>query len=606
MATVLDDYEIVTDVPTPGGMGVVYRARRASGELTALKLIPLDRGGDTDAMVRSERRGAEVQRLLSQKDSHVPKVYDVGEKHGVFFIEMQYVAGEDLSTVIGRTGGLAPRDAAAIAFEVASFLDVAHNTVCDDEETSAGLVHSDLKPSNIRIVDGTGVKILDFGIARAGWHTATTNQFGSVPYMSPERIEGRIDRHVDYWALGVVLYEMLAGRLPYTVPDGPSHPERLQRLVLSRQPAPPLPATAPADLAAIVAKLLRPQLSARYQTAAEIKHDLDAFLHGRPPAAAREFVRPYEGDTIVVSRGTAAAPAAAAPRRGKRRRIAPFAGALLLTTLTIDACAVRNATSHLAAALSPPSALDPDAAWARYEGIRQWAFVPWSLRRVRPMVRDRLLRAADRVFADFRGDAPSVRAADWASARDWLEHAVALDSGDLAARARLACAAGHVLRIKAEGRRGDAQRDLILRDAIQQFENAARLDPAAPDAYLGLARVYSFGSVDFDRALAALTEAERRGQPIGRRGHAQLGDASRARGDRFRRSAATVRGLPEEPGYLRSAVRDYEQALAFYARARDFGLVAENMRVARRRLAQVRQRLADAEQSIERQEQEQP
>ena len=613
MPTVLDDYDIITEVPTPGGMGVVYRARRPDGEITALKLIPLGRTADSDAIVRSERRGAQVQRLLAQKDSHVPRVFDVGEKHGVFFIEMEFIAGEDLSAVLARRGTLPAHEAASIALEIASFLEAAHDTLCgDDGETPAALVHSDLKPSNIRVVDGTGeIKILDFGIAKAGWHTATTNQFGSVPYMSPERIEGRIDRHVDYWALGVVLYEMLTGRLPFSVAEGPSRPERLQQLIIGRCPPHPLPLRIPPALAAIVLKLLKSNRAARYQHASAIKADLAAFLAGKAPLALADLRQPYEGDTIVVARGVPLdlppplPPSSPAARRAalppplpiaRRRRVRRLIFTMAFLALTVDACAVRSASDRLTADLSAATPVDPDMAWQRYQGIRQWAFVPFTMIGVRPRVRAALVTAADRVLADFRRDEPTVRAADWQAARNWLERAVAV-GGDVGARARLACAEGHVLRIRAEVRRPDAERETTLRDAIAQFERAARLDPASPDPYLGLARIYSFAMLDFERASAALAEAARRGQPFGLRGHAQLGDASRARADRARRSAGAVRGLPEERSYLAGAAADYEQALAFYGKARGFGMVADNTRAIRRRLAQVRRRLMEIDES---------
>ncbi|HEY3162357.1 MAG TPA: protein kinase [Vicinamibacterales bacterium] len=520
--------------------------------------------------------------MLAERDRHVPRVYGFGEKHGVFFIEMEFIDGEDLSAMLERNGTLGPREAARIAYEVASFLQVAHaSTYGHFHLRPARLVHADLKPSNIRIARSTGeVKILDFGIARAGWQTQTLKQFGSVPYMSPERLEGRIDHHADCWALGVLLYEMLAGRHPFRVPGGPSQARELERLIVSRQPAPPLPSAIPLALQAIAEKMLRSDLAQRYQSAAEIKGELEAFLSGGSAAVTRAARRAYDGNTIVVTRRAHAPPAVHhIPRmpRGIATRLV-IAAALVLA---VDAYAVSRASSHLQEELNGRRAVDADSAWTRYERIERWALVPIGRSMLRASVKQKLIAAADRVLADFRRDQPLVRAGNWQSARSSLNKALALGA-DSATRARLLCAEGHLLRI-----------DGHLREAVERFQQAARLDDRSPDPYLGLARIYSTGLVDVDRLDDALTAAARRGQPLGRRGHAQMADAIRARADRLRQSAASARGQPDETSYLRTAVTQYERALAQYEQAIGFAAANDNARQVRSRLAQVRARLAE-------------
>jgi hypothetical protein len=259
----------------------------------------------------------------------------------------------------------------------------------------------------------------------------------------------------------------------------------------------------------------------------------------------------------------------------------------------INSCAVRRASRELVTDVRRGPGLNPDQAWNRYERIRRNAMFPVLAADAGAVVKDTLVAASDRVLIDFRADAPNVRAAAWETSRGWLEKALAVDDADSRVRARLSSVRAHILRIQAAARRNEAQRTALLRQAVQQFEEAARLDESTPDPWLGLARIYSVGLMDFERASRALAEAERRGQPLGLRGHAQLGDAIRSRADRFRQSAMSVRGLPEELNYLRAAVTDYQQALTYYDSARGFGLVAENVRIVRRRLAQAERRLAE-------------
>jgi len=268
--------------------------------------------------------------------------------------------------------------------------------------------------------------------------------------------------------------------------------------------------------------------------------------------------------------------------------------AIAVAAGAVDACVIRRASSDLAAVIEA-SSLDADKAWARYERLRRWAVVPRLLSEVQPPLKQALVAAADYVAADFRRDRPTVRASHWEAARDWLEKASSLGDFDPVTAAKLNVAEGHLLRIDGERVRNGPNRAATLRQAIQRFEEAARLDASAPDPYVGLARIYSYGIVDAARASEALAAAERRGHPIGRRGHAQLGDAMKSRADRVRLLAARVRERPEERLHLREAATDYERALGFYEKAPGFGDVADNVRATRARLGEVRRRLSRIE-----------
>jgi len=253
-----------------GGMATVFLATDpATGMDVALKQVAVGFDRDGHEILEAEQWGAELQSHFSEICDAVPKVYDSWQDGDYLYIAMEYVEGINLSEVLAKP--LARDRAVQIAIELCRFLEAAHAfTATIGGRTLTSLHHSDLKPRNIRITSSGHVKVLDFGIAKALSlsRKVTRNDFGSVPYLSPERLESNdIDAYSDLWALGVVFYEMLQGRQPFVASDT----RQLERRILSRVQPPAISDECPAPLQAIAAKLLAPQIADRYATAAAIR-----------------------------------------------------------------------------------------------------------------------------------------------------------------------------------------------------------------------------------------------------------------------------------------------------------------------------------------------
>jgi Serine/threonine protein kinase len=242
-------YEIVHEIGR-GGMAVVFFATDSrDGRPVALKLVPTGPDPDTQEVLEAERWGAKLQEQFCQISQNVPFVYEHGTEGGYFYIAMEYLDGRNLSEILAA-GALAPNRAVGIAIQLCRFLEAAHgfeSTI--DGRNLRSLLHGDLKPRNIRVRWADKVKILDFGIAKALSlsRKVTRSDFGSITYVSPERLEsGEIDTYSDFWAVGVLLYEMLAGLQPFRAPDT----RRLELRIRSLQPPEPLGPSCPPALQA--------------------------------------------------------------------------------------------------------------------------------------------------------------------------------------------------------------------------------------------------------------------------------------------------------------------------------------------------------------------
>ena len=253
-----------------GGMGVVYRAHDARlGRDVALKVLPCDLMKDEGARARLLN---EARTSSSLSYPHIAHVYDVGEDRGHMFFAMELIEGKSLREVIPR-GGLPLSTVCQYGEQIASALAYAHQH---------GIIHRDLKTSNVMITDDGMAKVLDFGLAKRIREerakdpdpglTATGMILGTPNYLPPEVLRGGpADARSDIWSLGVVLYEMASGRLPF---DGSSMAELAGAIM--NEPPNPLSGRVPTGIQMVIGRCLSKDPNARYRTAREVEAALEA------------------------------------------------------------------------------------------------------------------------------------------------------------------------------------------------------------------------------------------------------------------------------------------------------------------------------------------
>jgi len=265
-------YQIIEELGK-GGMGRVYKANdKEVHTKIALKLIKPEISSDPKTIERF-RNELKTARDISHKN--VCRMYDLNKEKGSYYITMEYVSGEDLKSFIHRAGQLTIGTAIKIAGQICDGLSEAHKL---------GVVHRDLKSNNIMIDKEGNVRIMDFGIARSLSGKGITGagvMIGTPEYMSPEQAEGKeVDQRSDIYSLGVILYEMVTGKVPF---EGET-PLGIAMKHKSELPKNPneLNSQVPEDLSHIILKCLEKDKEKRYQSAGELQSELEKIEKGIP------------------------------------------------------------------------------------------------------------------------------------------------------------------------------------------------------------------------------------------------------------------------------------------------------------------------------------
>jgi serine/threonine protein kinase len=336
---IIGNYQIVDELGR-GGMAVVYRAYQPSlNRYVAIKVLPPQLGFDQQFVKRFQR---EARAAAGLRHPNIVVIHDVGEQDGVYYIVMEYLEGYTLRQSIEEEGPLHLARAAHIVSQVAAALDYAHQQ---------GFVHRDIKPSNIFIGKDDHVTLTDFGIARAASETQQLTRtgmlMGTPEYMSPEQAEGSaVDHRTDLYALGVVLYQMLVGRVPFsgTTPHATLH------AVIYEPPPPPrqLNPGIPPAVEAVIVKAIAKQPQQRFQSGAELTSALRSAYSGQPS------VGPVPSQPATL-RTASAPPAIPTQRRSPLVWILAALAAILAVLLVVFVLLILNRGDVAQTPLPPPT-----------------------------------------------------------------------------------------------------------------------------------------------------------------------------------------------------------------------------------------------------------
>ncbi len=558
--TVADGRYEVLERLGAGGMGTVYRVRQHPLErMAVLKLIHREMAADASAVARFER---EMRVTAAIEHPHTVRVYDFGQIDGQPFLAMEYLAGRSLREELDRGGALAVPRVAAIGVQVAKALGAAHRV---------GVVHRDLKPDNVMLVEGYGerdfVKVLDFGIARsldqgaAGFRTSAGAIIGTPAYMSPEQASSvPLDARSDLYSLGVMLYEMLTGAPPFVG-------ESITALLFAHAsvPPPPLPAglACPPALEAAIFRLLSKDPAMRPASAEETVELLAPFAGGsitgtraRPDDVATvpgvtsrpsSTVALPTGGTMVLAPAAPGMPAEL-PRTEPSRPAQPPPRSpvpRLVVTLVMVGVVVAGIFYRRATRFEIPD----QASMARIAPFLQADNEPpWPAKcATLSFVQARDLAAAAASLgsdADRARGLAALRSADGGRAERWMIEARAMLASDPAAAAEAADRAASLCPPSAVAHNllGNAlQKTQQLDRAAQEYKRAIDLEPARPSPPY-LAPRFNLGLLalrrgDASAALAAFDEIAR-AQPtysnvflVRAEAHRRAGDVAAATAD---------------------------------------------------------------------------
>jgi len=260
----LNRYELLEKIGE-GGMGTVYKAKcHLLNRFVAVKILKAELSNDEEFVTRFKREATSIAKL---SHPNIVGVHDVGTENGINFIIMEYINGRTLKQVIKENGRLNSELTLDIVFQVAKALECAHNN---------NIIHRDIKPDNIMITKDNMVKVMDFGIAKVADSRTVTNSnkvMGTAHYFSPEQAKGNfVDFRTDIYSLGIVMYEMATGRVPYNAESTIS----IAMMHIQKPVTPPkeIIKDIPENINQVILKAMEKEPIKRYQTASGMGEDI--------------------------------------------------------------------------------------------------------------------------------------------------------------------------------------------------------------------------------------------------------------------------------------------------------------------------------------------